>query len=258
MEPRLIGDRVDFDNPWIELVALPAALLFVSLFAWSPIGRMLLMPFQIQFHELGHAFPAWLSSRAALPLPFGFTFWSEEPSRFTGLCMVFLIGVLFVRSLREGRRFAVVFALALFVAFVIMSGFVSVERSRFFILCGGLAGELVLTALVMVAFYFPFPDRMRWDFFRFVALVPAAGSWISAVSLWRGVARGTRSLPFGSLLGDGTGDLERLMYEYAFSEHEIISFYGKLSLSTVVLIVTTYAVFALRAGRKLGFVPAWD
>jgi hypothetical protein len=254
----LIGDRVDFDNPWIELIALPAAVFSMSLFAWSPIGRMLLVPFQIQFHELGHAMMAWLSSRAALPLPFGFTFWTEEPSRFTGTCMLFLIGVLFVRSLRERRRFAIAFSCALLIAFAVLSGFVSVERSRMFLLYAGLAGELVLTSLVMIAFYFPFPDRLRWDFFRFVALVPAAGSWVSAVSLWRGVARGARSLPMGSLLGDGTGDLERLMYEYAISEREIVSFYGKLALSTVVLVVMTYAVFALRAGRKLGFVPAWD
>jgi hypothetical protein len=254
----LIGDRVDFDNPWVELTALPAAVLSMSLFAWSPIGRMLLVPFQIQFHELGHAMLAWLSSRAALPLPFGFTFWSEEPSRFTGLCMLFLIGVLLVRSWREQRGFAIAFSCALLIAFVILSGFVSVERSRMFLLYAGLAGELVLTSLVMIAFYFPFPDRLRWDFFRFVALVPAAGSWVSAVSLWRGIARGARSLPMGSLLGDGTGDLERLMYEYAISEQEIVAFYGKLALSTIVLVVMTYAVFALRAGRKLGFVPAWD
>ncbi|HEX5656443.1 MAG TPA: hypothetical protein VFX59_04575 [Polyangiales bacterium] len=258
MERRLIGDRVEFDNPWVELTALPAAVLFTSLFAWSPVGRVLLVPFQIQFHELGHAMMAWLSSRAALPLPFGFTFWTEEPSRFTGACMLFLIGVLFVRSLREHRRFAVLFACGLLLAFVILSGFVSVERSRMFLLFAGLAGELVLTSLVMIAFYFPFPDRMRWDFLRFVALLPAAGSWVSAVSMWRGVARGARTLPMGSLLGDGTGDLDRLMYEYAFSQGEIISFYGKLALSTVVLVVMTYAVFALRAGRKLGFVPAWD
>lgn len=249
---------MEFDNPWIELVALPAALLFASVFAWSPVGRILLMPFQIQFHELGHALLAWLSSRAALPLPFGFTFTSESPSRFTGLCMLFLIGVFLLRAWRERRAFAIGVALATLLAFVILSGFVSEDRSRMFILCAGLAGELVLAALAMIAFYFPLPDRLRWDFFRFVVLLPAAGSWVSAVSLWRGVARGTRALPMGSLLGDGNGDLERLMYEYAMTHNEIGSFYGKLAVSTVVLVSTTYLVFALRAGRKLGFVPAWD
>jgi hypothetical protein len=256
VEPRLIGERVEFDNPWVELIALPAALSFVSLFAWSPVGSMLLVPFQIQFHELGHALLAWLSSRAALPLPFGFTFWSEQPSRFTGACMLFLLGVLLVRSVRERRPFAIGVALLFLAAFVTVSGFVAAERSRMFILLAGLAGELVLTSLVMVAFYFPFPDRLRWDFFRFVALVPAAGSWLSAVSLWRGVARGSRPLPLGSLLGDGTGDLERLMYEYALSPREISSFYGKLALTSVLLVSMTYVVFALRAARKLGFVPA--
>ncbi|HEY6880552.1 MAG TPA: hypothetical protein VI299_21155, partial [Polyangiales bacterium] len=112
--------------------------------------------------------------------------------------------------------------------------------------------------LVLLAFYFPLPDRLRWDFFRFVALVPAAFSWFASVSLWRGVSRGTRSLPMGSLLGDGTGDLERLIAEYGFSEASIVALYGRLALSTVVIVTVTYALFALRAGRKLGFVPAWD
>jgi hypothetical protein len=258
VEPRLIGDRVEFDNPWIELIALPSAIAFSLLFTLTPIGRIFMVPFQIQFHELGHALLAWLSSRAALPLPFGLTFWKEEPSLFTGACMLFLLGVLLVRSLQEHRPFAVVVALLLLLAFAILSGFVSSEQTRMMILWAGCAAELVLTSAVMIAFYFPFPDRVRWDFFRFVALLPAAGSWVSSVALWRSVARGTRMLPLGSLLGDGTGDLERLMVEYGFTDSAIVAFYGKLALSTVVLVVTTYAVFALRAARKLGFVPAWD
>lgn len=257
--PRLIGDRIEFDNPWVELLALPAAISFAALFGTSPIGRMFMVPFQIQFHEFGHALLAWLSSRAALPLPFGFTFWKEEQSLFTGACMLFLIGVLTYRSLRERKPFAIALSLVLLLAFAVLSCWVSAEHSRMLLLLAGLAGELILTSSVLVAFYFPLPDRMRWDFFRFIALVPAAGSWVAAVSLWRSVANGTRMLPMGSLLGgDGSGDLERLVAEYAFSEQAITALYGRLALSTIVLVVVTYAVFALRAGRKLGFVPAWD
>jgi hypothetical protein len=257
--PKLIGDRIEFDNPWVELCALPAAISFAALFGSSPLGRLLMMPFQIQFHELGHALAAWLSSRAALPLPFGFTFWKEEQSLFTGACMLFLLGVLSYRSARERKPFAMALSLALLLAFLVLSLLVPPERSRMLMILAGLAGELILTSLVLVAFYFPLPDRLRWDFFRFIALVPAAGSWVAALSLWRAIARGTRALPMGSLLGgDGSGDLDRLIAEYGFSDQAITALYGRLALSTLVLVVMTYAVFALRAGRKLGLVPAWD
>src|SRR5690349_17890768 len=100
-EARLVGARLNDDGPGLTLLAQPLALGFAWLFTMSYFGKLLAMLAQIQFHELGHALPAWLSSRAALPLPFGFTFWREEPSIITGACFAFLACVLIYRGYVE-------------------------------------------------------------------------------------------------------------------------------------------------------------
>jgi hypothetical protein len=248
----LVGDRLSFDQPWVDVLALPVALLASLLVGSTTLGRLLLLPFQIQFHELGHASVAWLSGRAALPLPFGFTFWKEERSLFTGCCVVFLLGLLLVYALREKRPFGVLIGVLSCAAFVELTFLSSVDRSRELILLAGLAGELLLSSLAMVAFYFPLPDRLRWDFFRFVLLLPASGCWLAALRLWFGVWRGTRALPMGSILGtDGSGDLDRLMAEYGHDARSIAAGYGELALWTIGLVLAVYTVFALRAWLRL-------
>jgi hypothetical protein len=244
----LVGDRLSFDQPWVDVLAIPVALLCSLLFGSTTLGSLLLLPFQIQFHELGHASVAWLSGRAALPLPFGFTFWKEERSLFTGSCVVFLLALLLVYAVREKRPFGVLLGGFLSAAFVALALVLSVDASRELILLGGLSGELVLTSLAMVAFYFRLPDRLRWDFFRFLLLLPASGCWLAALRLWFGVWRGTRALPMGSIIGtDGSGDLDRLIAEYGHDERSIAAGYGELSLWTVGLVLLVYTVFALRA-----------
>ena len=241
-----------FDHPWVDVLALPVALLASLVVGSTTLGSLLLLPFQIQFHELGHALVAWLSGRAALPLPFGFTFWKEERSLFVGGSVVFLLGLLLVYGLREKRPFGALLGALLSAAFVVLALLLSADRSRELILLGGLAGELVLTSLTMVTFYFPLPDRLRWDFFRFVLLVPACGCWLAALRLWLGVWRGTRALPMGSILGtDGSGDLDRLIAEYGHDPRSISSGYGELALWTLALVLVVYAVFALRAWWRL-------
>lgn len=253
----MVGDRLSFDQPWVDVLALPVALLASLLVGSTTLGSLLLLPFQIQFHELGHALVAWLSGRAALPLPFGFTFWKEERSLLTGCSVVFLLGLLWLNALREKRPFGALLGAGLSVAFVVLALLLSAARSIELILLGGLAGELVLTSLVMVAFYFPLPDRLRWDFFRFVLLVPASGCWLAALRLWFGVWRGTRALPMGSILGvDGTGDLDRLMAEYGHDPRSLSAGYGELALWTLGLVLAVYVVFALRAWWRLRPVPS--
>lgn len=249
---RLAGDRIEFDQPWVDLLALPVALLVALLFGSSWFGRLLMVPVQIQFHELGHAMMAWLSSRPALPLPFGFTFIGETQSLFTGACVLFLLGLFLHRSLREKRPFAALLALLLLVAFGVLSLLMSADASRMLFLLGGIAGEFVLSALVLVSFYVPLPDRMRWDFFRFVVLGPAMACWVAAIELWFGVWRGTANLPMGSIVGgEGAGDLDRLIAEYGFDRRSLTALYGELALWTMGLVLLVYGVFALRAALRL-------
>jgi hypothetical protein len=250
-----VEERLPFDDPRVNLLALPAAFAVAWLVQLSSLGRMLLVPVQIQFHELGHAVVAWLSSRSALPLPFGFTFWREERSYFTGACTLFLLAVWLWSAWREQRRFALFSGIALLVVCLRLSITISAERSMMFVIAGGLAGELVLSCAALVAFYFPLPDRLRWDFFRFLVLVPSAATWLSAARLWLGVSAGTRALPMGSILGtpgDGSGDLARLIAGYGFTQHGIARGYLLLTVATGSVWLCAYAWFAWRA--RQGFM----
>jgi hypothetical protein len=250
-----VGERLEFDWPWVDLLAYPAALLASALAMSTTFGRLCLYPVALQFHELGHALFAWLSSRAALPLPFGFTFWKETPSAFAGLCMTFLLGWLFMHSVSERRPFGVVASLLLMTAFASLTLLVSHEHSRMLILLGGLASELLLPSALLIAFFFQLPDKLRWDFFRFIVLLPAAGTWLTAARMWFDITRHVRPLPLGSILGtpgDGSGDLERLMAEYHFNEASITHLYASLTGLTACVLLLAYGFFALRAVRSLG------
>ena len=249
-----MGARLDGDGPGLALLAQPLALGFGWLFTLSQFGRLLAMLAQIQFHELGHALPAWLSSRAALPLPFGFTFWREERSVFTGLCASFLIALLIYRGYAEGRRATLVFGVALLLAWLGMTWFLSTETSHLLILMGGFVGELCLPALALIVFHARMPDRLRWDFFRFLVLPVAACAYVGALRLWLGIAEGSAGLPMGSFLpGDGNGDFERLIRDHGLSQASIIHVGTSCARASLLGLGVSYAwgvAAALRQSRR--------
>ena len=251
---RLSGDRLGFVQSWVELLALPVALLVSLLLRGALIGRLLLVPVQLQFHELGHVALAWLSGRAALPLPFGVTFWREKQSVVAACGVAFMLSLLLQRALRERRLIGAAVALFFVLLFLLLAVVLPAEHSRMLVLAGGVGGELVLTSLVIVAFYLPLPDRLRWEFFRFVLLLPAVACWLAAVELWVRVWRGTRSFPIGTVLGtpgDGSDDLARLISEFQLDELALSGLFGRLSLFTVACVALTYGVRALLAVRAL-------
>ncbi|MFT3923274.1 MAG: hypothetical protein QM778_12140 [Myxococcales bacterium] len=249
----LRGARLAEDNPWVDLFALPCAFLIAWAFTGTRFGRLLTVPLQIQFHELGHALVAWLTSRAALPLPFGFTFWREERSTFVACCVLFLLSCLLARAVIERRPFGGALALVLTLFWFVLSHVVSAAGSLRWVIWGGVAGEFLLTSVVLSAFFFRLPDRLRWDFFRFVALFPAAAVWLSAARLWRGIARGTEWIPLGSLLGSGDagGDMDRLLHDYAMSEQALTSSYLLTMKLSCLLWAGCYVYFATRALRAI-------
>jgi hypothetical protein len=163
--------------------------------------------------------------------------------------MLFLLSVLAYRGYLERRTFALALSGALLVAFVVLSLVVSPDTSLMLMLVGGIAGEFILSCMVLVAFFFPLPDRLRWDFFRFVLLLPAAGTWVASARLGLDVSRGLRPLPMGSILGttgDGSGDLDRLIAQHGFTPASITHLYLSLAGLTATILALTYGWFALR------------
>ena len=107
-----------------------------------------------------------------------------------------------------------------------------------------------------MAFFVRLPDRLRWDFFRFLVLIPAFTTWMAATRLWFGVVAGTARLPTGTIFGgahDSGGDINRLMNEYGWSSGSLVAFGTTFATLTGVMILATYM---LRVGP--GFIARQD
>jgi hypothetical protein len=116
------------------------------------------------------------------------------------------------------------------------------------ILAGGFVAELVLPALALVAFHLRLPDRLRWDFFRFLVLPIAACAFVGALRLWLGIAHGSEQLPMGSFMpGDGAGDFDRLMSEYGYSQARIIRIGTTSARLSVLGLALCYVALGARA-----------
>ncbi|MCB9659719.1 MAG: zf-TFIIB domain-containing protein [Sandaracinaceae bacterium] len=242
-------DRVPFDHPVVELGTFPLAAVLGWLVSSSDGAMTFVLPVQLFIHELGHAVPSWLSSRRALPLPCGVTFWEEQRSLFVGLGMAFLFGVLAVYAYRERRPFGVALSAVGLALLAFFSLAISAERSFEWTILGGVAGEFWISALMIVSFFFRLPDRLRWDFFRVLLIFPAFATWWSATRLWFGVALGTARMPMGTIFGgshDGSGDLDRLIHAYGWSEAGLTSFYTAMALLTGASLIAAYAAVGFR------------
>lgn len=241
------SQRYSFDLPVVNTWALPVAFA-VALLLNLTAARVLLYPFQILVHELGHAVTAWLSGRMAVPLPMGITFWSR-PSLFVSLLVSAVLVGYGVMAWRERRMFAVGTAVALLTLQACLSWIVSDSISEMWVTFGGIGGELLISTFVVVAFYYRAPDRLRWDFWRFVLLLPAASAFTMQVLLWERAASDATQIPMGSALSatrDGSGDLEKLVQVYGWTVERIVESYRLLAFLCLVVIVLHYVVFFVR------------
>ncbi len=247
-------DRFSFDNPILNIAAVPLALI-VAMMA-NTIVPILMFPLQIWIHELGHATVAWLSGYRALPLPFGWTSISSDRSTFVYLVIVFLLGLLFVSGKRERKRWPMVLAIVLAVLQAYMTWGLSERSFDLLFVFGGVGGEFYLSTLLIVGFYFKLPDRLRWDFWRSVALFMAASTFCHAFWQWHLIDRGLQDIPWGTMLfgsGDAGGDMNRLNFDHGWSAARIMSTYSRLGELCLMVILGTYGLFAVKLNGRTWF-----
>jgi len=244
-------DRVSFEDGAANWLAAPVALVVALLFCVTPLGRFFGALIGMPFHELGHALTSWLSSRFAVPLPF-FTVWHEEQSIPFGLLVALVITAFGVRSWLEQRRFGVALSLLLLVLQVGLSWLVPARFTLMLQILGGALGEIALGAFVLVAFHFPLPDRLRWDFWRWPALAPGSICLANALLLWSRAVRDPRQMPWGAAVGDESdGDMNRLVNVFGWRARELASFYLKAAILSVVVLVIAQAWAWYRARRAV-------
>jgi Zn-finger nucleic acid-binding protein len=235
-------EPISFDTGIGNRLGAPLALAFGFGFGSTRAGEFFGALVSMPFHELGHALASWLGSRFAVPLPF-FTLWSNEQSLPFGLALAALLGWFGVHSWREERRFGVVLASVLLAAQLGLSCFVSARSSLMLQILGGGLGELVLGALLLVGFHFPLPGRLRWDFWRWPALVPGGLCFGHATLTWIAAASDARRIPWGSAIGDESdGDMNRLVNGFGWRAAELARFYLAAACVCALAIAAAYVL----------------
>jgi hypothetical protein len=244
-------DPTSFDSPVVNAVAPPAVAALAILFLLSPLG-FLLGGFHTWVHEFGHASVAWLSGRRALPLPFGWTNVEQERSALVYVGVPALLVALAFAGWTERKVWPIFLAAALLAAQTYMTWFLPEDRAHMWMIFCGVGGEFYLAAAMIGLFYFEFPEKFKWGGCRYVFLFIGSGVFFKSYLFWRSVKRGLEGIPYGSMIngeGDGGGDMNILVDDYHWTQHQIIYRYNHLADACIVALVVIYVIFNLRLDR---------
>ncbi|MEN9230688.1 MAG: hypothetical protein Q6L68_07265 [Thermostichus sp. DG02_5_bins_236] len=241
--------RFAFDNLTVNVWALPVAFAVAWIVNNVDSLRLLHLPWHIWIHEFGHATVAWWSGYRALPLPFGWTSISLQQDLFVYFGILFLLTLLFWSGWKERipwlKGLAIVLALLQFY----MTWILPNRTMEMLFVFGGVGGELYLSTFLIACFYCRFPDRWRWDFWRFVVLGIAASSLWKSFWQWHAIQLSLAEIPWGTLFGgqgDAGGDMNRLNYDFGWSAAQIIQTYSWLGNLCALVVLSVYGVFLLR------------
>jgi hypothetical protein len=242
----------DFENWKTTVIAPPLLFALAWLTVVSPFG-FFLKGFHVWMHEFGHAVPAWLSGRLAVPLPLGWTSVHPDFSPFTYLALLVLLLVLLVAGWRERRIWAMVIAAGLLVLQGYMTWLMPEPTQEFWwSAIGGIAGEFCLGALGMALFFIQLPEKFRWGACRYLVFLLCAACFIQAYVFWGDVYRGHEDIPYGTMIhgeDDPNGDLDKLRHEHGWTQSQIRrTFYG-LGNTCLIVLGVIYGFFALRLNR---------
>ena len=232
------ADLMSFDNRFSSAIIFPILLILGGILNLIPLTKFLLRGINIWFHEFGHAIVAWLSGRRAIPLPIGWTNFQHEQSSFVYWGILFLLGLLFLAGWKEKRHWSMVLAVAIGLLQFWMTWLMPTDNFYVLFSFGGIAGEFCLCALLMVNYFFALPEYLRWDFYRFPAVLVAAFTFWHQIFFWHQIDRGRASIPWGTLWGgsnDSGGDMN-LLIESGWSSQQIIDTYNHLGELCIIAI----------------------
>jgi hypothetical protein len=244
-------DPFSYDSRVINLVAPPAIVGLALAVNLSPLS-FFMQGFHVWMHELGHATVAWLTGRRALPLPIGWTSIADNRSLFVYFGVLFLLAVLFVVGWRERKVWPMIIAVILAALQFYLTWGMSEYTQRRWQIFGGVGGQFYLSALMMACFFVELPDKFRWGACRYLVLFIAASCFIDAYTFWSQVHRGIEDIPWGSMINgeeDGGGDMNILLDEYHWTNHQIIGAYYHLGRGCLWALLAVYAAFVLQLDR---------
>ena len=252
-------DLYSFNNRISNALIFPAILLLAALLNSVEFVRLLLFGVVIWIHEFGHAAVAWLCGYRAIPLPFGWTSTSLEPSFLVYLGVLVLLGLLFWTGYKEQRQWPMLLAVGLAIAQFCGTWIITDSTYDLLLSFGGVGGEFYLSTLLIVSFYFPLPEKWRWDFYRYPAALGAGFVFIGSAWRWQQIESGRQAIPWGTLFGgsgDMGGDMNRLV-AHGWSDQQIIDTYNSIGGVCKVAIASVYIYFFLKQRNHLFLYAKW-
>jgi hypothetical protein len=246
-------DVYSFQNRYIIAYAFPVALGIAWLLNVTPF-KYLLFGARIWVHEFGHATVAWLAGRQATPLPFGWTNVGEVRSLFVYFGLLILFGLFCYRGWQESKKWVMGVAIALALLQFYMTWFISIETYEMWLSFGGIGGEFYLSAFLIISFYFPLPEKWRWDFWRYPTLLLASFTFWSSLWQWQDIKKGASDIPWGTMFGgegDAGGDMNRLSLDYGWSDQQIMGTYTTLGHLCVGVMFGVYAFCLLKRNPQV-------
>lgn len=247
------------DSRNIRSFALPSAFVLALLCLQTNLIYFFSY-FSIWIHELGHAMMSWSFGIKATPLSFGtsgMTFSSsEERSYFVLICFIFLNLMTHSKAKRSKAYFLSLLIFPLMIISIFCFFFLSDEKMDEMIVAAGFGGEIIISLLMIISFYFRFPGAgivyywLRWPviFIGFFTLLKTSSNWIDVHKL--------NSLsPFGVNFSEDAimgvpGDLHRLMFDHNWSLSKFKRVYTGLCLIAWSLIISIYLFFVSNKVRK--------
>jgi hypothetical protein len=256
-EPKLSPwDPRSFDSRFINLLAPPLVALLAIFVQQTPFA-FFLQGFHVWIHEFGHATIGWMTGHRALPLPIGWTPIAADKSLFVYFGVLFLLGVLFVASVRERKVWPALLAVGLALLQAAMTWRLPETTAQLWISFCGVSGEFYLSAAMVGLFFFQFPEKFRWGACRYFFLFIGSGSFFQTFMLWRKIYRGEEGIPYGSMINgeaDAGGDMNALHDEFGWTQHDIIFTYHHLGNACLTVMIGLWVFFGLRLDQMVARV----
>ena len=146
-----------------------------------------------------------------------------------------------------------ILAIAIAILQFFMTWFMPVDQFEMLLAFGGIGGEFYLCTLLIISFFFPFPEYFRWDIYRYPAVIGAAFTFWGSFSQWKQIKKGVDSIPWGSLWGGADhqgGDMNQLSYSFGWSDQQIIDTYNHISGICLITILSVYIYFLIKNQRS--------
>ena len=261
-EPTLDGRLIPFDSFNLNVFSLPAAFTFAFFCHYFDFLYVICHYFfSIPIHELGHAVLSWLCSRWAIPISVfipmaAFTTLSPSSSLPLFLIFVGLLGYVMYLGIQRNRKFLVAWAGILICALIYCTFILSPQNQYCLQVFGGIFGEFAISTVFIAGFYYRISNRFRWDFVRFLFLIPGSFTFLNAYSDWLKISHFKIGLPSGSFLngsGDSNGDIDRLLHDFGWNVVQVIHTYlntAKICLCIIILHYLTFAYLAFQSKSK--------